>query len=81
VFLLTETAPAFFARFGFTDIDRARVPETIRQTVEFSSACPASARVMVLDLASEPEDQGSRVSLSTDQLTGSDHASRRRRHS
>jgi amino-acid N-acetyltransferase len=46
VFLLTETAPAFFARHGFNDIDRGTVPDTIRATVEFTSACPASARVM-----------------------------------
>jgi amino-acid N-acetyltransferase len=46
VFLLTETAPAFFGRLGFSDVDRAAVPESIRATVEFASACPASARVM-----------------------------------
>ena len=50
VFLLTETAPEFFARFGFVDIQRTDVPETIRGTVEFASACPASARVMVRQL-------------------------------
>jgi arsenate reductase len=50
VFLLTETASDFFPRFGFTDIDRDRVPESIRRTVEFDSACPASARVMILEL-------------------------------
>jgi arsenate reductase len=49
VFLLTETAPAFFPRFGFVEIDRDRVPESIRRTVEFASACPASARVMMLE--------------------------------
>jgi arsenate reductase len=50
VFLLTETAAGFFPRFGFTDIDRARVPDSIRSTEELASACPASARVMVLAL-------------------------------
>jgi N-acetylglutamate synthase-like GNAT family acetyltransferase len=40
----------FFQKFGFIDIERPRVPEAIRTTVEFASACPASARVMVLDL-------------------------------
>ena len=50
VFLLTETAATFFPRFGFVDIDRAEVPPAIRGTVEFASACPASARVMMLEL-------------------------------
>ena len=50
VFLLTETAAAFFLRFGFADIERSHVPDSIRATVEFTSACPASARVMVLEL-------------------------------
>jgi amino-acid N-acetyltransferase len=50
VFLLTETAAGFFPRFGFADIARADVPDSIRRTVEFASACPASARVMMLDV-------------------------------
>jgi arsenate reductase (thioredoxin) len=50
VFLLTETAARFFPKFGFTTIERANVPDTIRGTVEFASACPASAQVMVLEL-------------------------------
>jgi arsenate reductase len=50
VFLLTETASGFFPRFGFVDIERSSVPDSIRGTVEFASACPASARVMLLEL-------------------------------
>ena len=50
VFLLTETAPGFFTKFGFTDVPRADVPASIRATVEFAAACPASARVMMLEL-------------------------------
>jgi amino-acid N-acetyltransferase len=50
VFLLTETAPVFFGRLGFSDVDRAAVPDTIRATVEFASACPASARVMRIEV-------------------------------
>ena len=50
VFLLTETAAGFFPRFGFVEIARDAAPEEIRRTVEFASACPASARVMVLEL-------------------------------
>jgi N-acetylglutamate synthase-like GNAT family acetyltransferase/protein-tyrosine-phosphatase len=51
VFLLTETASGFFPRFGFAEVERASAPPSIRGTVEFASACPASARMMVLELA------------------------------
>jgi amino-acid N-acetyltransferase len=51
LFLLTETAAEFFVKFGFSDIGRDGAPDTIRGTVEFASACPASARLMVLHLA------------------------------
>jgi amino-acid N-acetyltransferase len=51
VYLLTETADDFFGRFGFRLIDRADVDAAVRESVEFSSACPASARVMLLQLA------------------------------
>ena len=46
VFLLTTTADGFFPRFGFERISREEVPESVRQSVEFQSACPASAIVM-----------------------------------
>ncbi len=46
VFLLTTTADGFFPRFGFERIEREKVPESVRQSVEFRSACPASAVVM-----------------------------------
>jgi arsenate reductase len=46
VFLLTTTAERFFPRFGFRRIDRAAVPGGVRQSVEFTSACCASAIVM-----------------------------------
>lgn len=50
LYLLTETAGDFFPRFGFTVIDRAEVDPVIQKTVEFTSACPASATAMMLDL-------------------------------
>ena len=46
VFLLTTTADGFFPRFGFERIGREDVPESVRQSVEFRSACPSSAVVM-----------------------------------
>ena len=46
VFLLTTTAADFFPRFGFERISREDVPASVRASVEFQSACPASAVVM-----------------------------------
>lgn len=46
VFLLTTTAERFFPKFGFEQIDREQVPATVRESVEFQSACPESAIVM-----------------------------------
>jgi amino-acid N-acetyltransferase len=46
VFLLTTTAENFFPRFGFAPIARDEVPQSVRASVEFRSACPASAIVM-----------------------------------
>jgi amino-acid N-acetyltransferase len=50
VYLLTETAASFFPRFGFQVIDRAAVDAAVKQSVEFTSACPASATVMVREV-------------------------------
>lgn len=46
VFLLTTTAETFFPRFGFEQISRDDVPPSVQASVEFTSACPASAVVM-----------------------------------
>jgi amino-acid N-acetyltransferase len=51
VFLLTDTAAAFYPRFGFARISRDDVPEDVKESVEFASLCPASATVMRLRLA------------------------------
>jgi amino-acid N-acetyltransferase len=51
-YLLTTTAANFFPRFGFTPIDRADVPADVRQSIEFTSACPESATVMWAELHS-----------------------------
>ena len=44
--LLTTTAERWFPRLGFEVTGRADVPEAVRQSVEFTEACPASAVVM-----------------------------------
>ncbi len=50
VYLLTTTAEGFFPRFGFRPIARADVPPGVRMSVEFQSACPASAVVLAKDI-------------------------------
>jgi amino-acid N-acetyltransferase len=45
-YLLTTTAPRFFARRGFAQIPRESAPDSIRATREFAELCPASAVVM-----------------------------------
>lgn len=50
LFLLTTTAEYYFPTLGFRKIDRADVPEDVRATEEFTTACPASATVMTLAL-------------------------------
>lgn len=51
LYLLTTTADEYFAAMGYMRVDRAQVPEAIRNTREFSSLCSSSSRVMVKDLA------------------------------
>jgi amino-acid N-acetyltransferase len=50
VYLLTETATDFFPRFGFQPTTRSAVAPAVQPSVEFTSACPASAAVLALDL-------------------------------
>jgi amino-acid N-acetyltransferase len=46
LYLLTTTAEAFFARRGYRRLPREAAPAGIRETVEFSSLCPASSAFM-----------------------------------
>lgn len=46
VYLITNTAAAFFAKRGFKPVERALVPAVIQSTAQFSFVCPASATVM-----------------------------------
>ena len=46
VYLLTTTAATFFPKFGFREISRDAVPAAVKTSVEFTTACPASATVM-----------------------------------
>ena len=51
LYLLTMTAEHYFPRFGFTHVERGVVPAAIADTLEFRSACPASAVAMARPLA------------------------------
>jgi hypothetical protein len=44
-------AELFFPKFGFTRIPRGVVPETVQTSVEFTSACPSKATVMMKTLS------------------------------
>jgi amino-acid N-acetyltransferase len=46
VYLLTTTAPRFFARLGFAPLARERAPAAIQATQELASLCPASGVLM-----------------------------------
>jgi amino-acid N-acetyltransferase len=50
VYLLTTTAEHYFPRFGFERVERGAVPPAIAATLEFQSACPASAVAMARPL-------------------------------
>ena len=50
LYLLTTTAEHYFPSFGFTKVERSTIPEQVRSTKEFTSACPASAVAMARPL-------------------------------
>ncbi|HEX6133206.1 MAG TPA: arsenic resistance N-acetyltransferase ArsN2 [Longimicrobiales bacterium] len=53
VYLLTTTAAPYFAQRGFTQVDRDRVPASIRRSSEFSELCPETA--IAMERAVEPK--------------------------
>ena len=48
IYLLTESAQAFFERLGFESLPRNEVPASVQASLEFSIACPDSVQAMVL---------------------------------
>jgi len=50
--LLTQTAKSFFGGLGYRLVDRAYVPDEIKQSAEFRSLCPASARCLTKSIPS-----------------------------
>jgi amino-acid N-acetyltransferase len=59
VYLLTTTAEHYFPKLGFTTIARDQVPAGVQQSVEFRSACPASAIVMRQSLIATRDEERS----------------------
>jgi amino-acid N-acetyltransferase len=51
VYLLTTTAPDFFARLGFVRVERSTAPAAIQASSEFASICPSSAVCMRFPLS------------------------------
>lgn len=51
VWLLTTSAPGFFAKLGFVDVNRATLPAAVALSEEFVASC-ASAVCMVRELSS-----------------------------
>ncbi len=50
VYLLTETAEAYFEKLGFSRIARAEAPIAIKQTLQFASLCPDTANCLMMTL-------------------------------
>ncbi len=46
MYLLTTTAKDFFEKAGYSEVNREDVPDSIRQSSEFSAVCPSTAVVM-----------------------------------
>jgi N-acetylglutamate synthase-like GNAT family acetyltransferase len=53
-YLLATTAEGYFPRLGFAPVARGAVPAGVAATLEFRSACPASAAAMARPLAAPP---------------------------
>ncbi|MDX2008374.1 MAG: arsenic resistance N-acetyltransferase ArsN2 [Meiothermus sp.] len=50
VSLLTESAKDYFPRFGFVQVERSKLPESLQQSAELKGACPDSAVAMTLKI-------------------------------
>jgi len=50
LYLLTTSAPAFFAKRGYQRTDRGAAPAELQETAEFQSLCPEGAVCMVKKL-------------------------------
>lgn len=63
LYLLTTTAADWFARHGFRRIERSSAPDAVRSSIEFATACPASAVAMRLVLVNDESSRAKYESL------------------
>ena len=54
LWLLTESAAAFFVRLGFATADRDMAPPSVAASTQFQKLCPASATLMRKPLGGMP---------------------------
>jgi N-acetylglutamate synthase-like GNAT family acetyltransferase len=54
LYLLTITAPEYFAQYGFKRMKIEDAPQALKASAEFQGACPACAALMVLTLREAP---------------------------
>ncbi|MES2948076.1 MAG: arsenic resistance N-acetyltransferase ArsN2 [Pseudomonadota bacterium] len=54
VYLLSVTAPEYFAQYGFKRGSRDNAPQALKASAEFQGACPACAAFMSLTLIETP---------------------------
>ncbi|MDR7335858.1 MAG: arsenic resistance N-acetyltransferase ArsN2 [Roseateles sp.] len=54
LYLLTVTAPEYFAQYGFKRMKIEAVPAALKASAEFQGACPACAALMALTLREAP---------------------------
>jgi N-acetylglutamate synthase-like GNAT family acetyltransferase len=54
LYLLTVTAPEYFAQHGFKRIKNEDAPQALKASAEFQGACPACAALMALTLREAP---------------------------
>ncbi|MBI3348503.1 MAG: GNAT family N-acetyltransferase, partial [Burkholderiales bacterium] len=54
LYLLTDTAPEYFAQFGFKRVKSEDAPPALKASAEFQGACPACAALMRLTLREAP---------------------------
>jgi N-acetylglutamate synthase-like GNAT family acetyltransferase len=58
LYLLTVTAPEYFAQYGFKRIKIEDAPPALKASAEFQGACPACAALMALALRETPVADG-----------------------
>lgn len=58
LYLLTVTAPEYFAQYGFKRMKIEDVPPALKASAEFQGACPACAALMSLTLRESPVADG-----------------------